>query len=249
MSTSPAILLVEDDPDLAALLRLHLEDLGFRCDHCVDGADGLARAQAGPYALVVLDGMLPTLDGLEVCKQLRATGSTTPVLMLTARGEEVDKVLGLEFGADDYVTKPFAVRELLARVKALLRRVELDRLDGDRAESGLAEPFTVGTLRIEPEKRRALLGGEPVELTAKEFELLTLFARHPGRVFPRMELLERVWGYTHEGYTHTVNSHINRLRAKIEPDPANPRYVRTVWGVGYRFAEPDELVAEPPAFP
>ncbi|HEX8385511.1 MAG TPA: response regulator transcription factor [Rubricoccaceae bacterium] len=247
MSTTPAILLVEDDPDLAALLRLHLEDLGFRCDHSADGADGLARALAGPYALVVLDGMLPSLDGVEVCKRLRAAGSATPVLMLTARGEEVDKVLGLELGADDYVTKPFAVRELLARVKALLRRVELDRHDADRG--GETEPFTVGALRIEPEKRRALLGDEPVELTAKEFELLALFARHPGRVFPRMELLERVWGYTHEGYTHTVNSHINRLRAKIEPDPARPLYVRTVWGVGYRFAEPDELAAEPSTIP
>ena len=244
MTPPAAILLVEDDPDLAALLRLHLEDLGLRCDHSADGADGLALALAGPYALVVLDVMLPTLGGLEVCRRLRAAGRSTPVLMLTARGEEVDKVLGLELGADDYVTKPFALREVLARVRALLRRAELNRTEG-----AAVQPVTVGALRIEPDKRRALLDGVPVELTAKEFDLLALFASHPGRVFPRTELLERVWGYTHEGYNHTVNSHINRLRAKIESDPARPRYVRTVWGVGYRFAEPAELAAEPPALP
>lgn len=245
MTPSPTLLLVEDDPDLAALLRLHFDELEIACDHRADGESGLAAALAAPYALIVLDVMLPRLDGLEVCKRLRAAGCTTPVLMLTSRGEEVDKVLGLELGADDYVTKPFSLRELLARVKALLRRVEFARADGAPGEP--QEPVEVGALRLEPEKRRVFLGGAPVELTAKEFDLLALFARHPGRVFPRMELLERVWGYTHEGYSHTVNSHINRLRAKIEPDPTHPRYVRTVWGVGYRFAEPGELEGRPEA--
>lgn len=238
MGPTSAILIVEDDPDLAALLRLHLGELGFVCDHAADGESGLDAALREPYALVVLDLMLPRLDGLEVCKRLRQAGRTTPVLMLTSRGEEFDKVLGLELGADDYLSKPFSIRELLARVKALLRRVELDRVDG------LADgPVSIGALTIEPEKRRVVLDGEPIELTAKEFDLLLTFARNPGRVFPRMELLEQVWGYTHEGYSHTVNSHINRLRAKIEPDPTHPLYVRTVWGVGYRFAEPAELGA------
>ncbi len=235
--TAPAsILVVEDDPDLAALLRLHLDDLGHACEVAHDGATGLARALEGAFDLLVLDVMLPGLDGLEVVKRLRAAGRSTPVLMLTARGDEVDKVLGLELGADDYVTKPFALREVLARVKALLRRVRLDTAPAEDAA-----PFAVGPLQVEPAKRRVVLDEAPVELTAKEFDLLALLARHPGRVFTRLELLDRVWGYSHDGYSHTVNSHINRLRAKIEPDPASPRFVRTVWGVGYRFAEAAEL--------
>ena len=237
MSREPAILLVEDEPDIADLLSLHLGDLGYRIDVVADGALALQKALAESYALIILDLMLPGMDGLEVCKQLRASERPTPILMLTAKSEEVDKVLGLELGADDYVTKPFSIRELIARIRALLRRVELDQPEEEVAE------VVVGDLRIEPSKRKVRMAGEVVELTAKEFDLLSLFAQHPGRAFSRQELLDKVWGYQYAGYSHTVNSHINRLRSKIEPDPASPRYVQTVWGVGYRFTEAEELDA------
>ena len=233
----PAILLVEDEPDIAELLSLHLGDLGYRVDAVADGALALQKALGEAYALIILDLMLPGMNGLEVCKQLRTSQRTTPILMLTAKSEEVDKVLGLEIGADDYVTKPFSIRELIARVRALLRRVELDQPEEEVAE------VVCGELLIEPAKRKVRVAGEPVELTAKEFDLLALFAQHPGRAFSRQELLDKVWGYQYAGYSHTVNSHINRLRSKIEPDPASPRYVQTVWGVGYRFAETEELDA------
>ncbi|MEM1043629.1 MAG: response regulator transcription factor [Bacteroidota bacterium] len=238
MTKDPAILLVEDEPDIADLLTLHLGDLGYRVDAVADGALGLQKALAEPYALIILDLMLPGMNGLEVCKAIRASQRTTPILMLTSKSEEVDKVLGLELGADDYVTKPFSIRELIARVRALLRRVELGQPEEEVGELAL------GDLLIEVSKRKVRLGGEPVELTAKEFDLLALFAQHPGRAYSRQELLDKVWGYQYAGYSHTVNSHINRLRSKIEPDPANPRYVQTVWGVGYRFAEEQELVSD-----
>ena len=237
MGRKPAILLVEDEPDIADLLSLHLGDLGYRVDAVADGALALQKALSEAYALIILDLMLPGMSGLEVCKQLRASQRATPILMLTAKSEEVDKVLGLETGADDYVTKPFSIRELIARVRALLRRVELDQPEEEVGE------VVCGDLLIEPAKRKVRVAGEPVELTAKEFDLLSLFAQHPGRAFSRQELLDKVWGYQYAGYSHTVNSHINRLRSKIEPDPTNPRYVQTVWGVGYRFAEAEELGA------
>ena len=236
MNREPAILLVEDEPDIADLLQIHLSDLGYRVDAVADGALGLQKALAQPYALIILDLMLPGMDGLEVCKRLRASERATPILMLTSKSEEVDKVLGLELGADDYVTKPFSIRELIARVRALLRRVELDQ-----PESEEVDELVFGELRIEPTKRKVQLEGEYVELTAKEFDLLAIFARNPGKAFSRQELLDKVWGYQYAGYSHTVNSHINRLRSKIEPDPSNPRYVQTVWGVGYRFTEAQEL--------
>lgn len=237
MPQDPAILLVEDEPDIADLLTLHLSDLGYRIDAVADGALALQKALATPYALIILDLMLPHLSGTEVCRQLRERERTTPILMLTAKSEERDKVLGLDLGADDYVTKPFSISELLARVRALLRRVELDQPHEASAE------ISFGGLVIEPAKRKVQVEGEAVELTAKEFDLLTLFARNPGRAFSRQELLDKVWGYQYAGYSHTVNSHINRLRSKIEPDPSTPRYVQTVWGVGYRFAEEEELAA------
>ena len=239
-SAATAILVVEDDPALQDLLELHLGDLGYRVDVVGDGRQGLERARIGDYALVILDRMLPGMEGLAVCRALRAEGDTTPVLLLTARGEEGDKVGGLEGGADDYVTKPFSIRELLARVGALIRR---RRLDHAEAEGDARRDLAFGPLVLSPQKRAATLDGTPVELTAKEFDLLALFARNPGRAFSRQELLDLVWGYQYAGYSHTVNSHINRLRGKIEPDPANPRFIRTVWGVGYRFAERGELDA------
>ncbi|MEM7349415.1 MAG: response regulator transcription factor [Acidobacteriota bacterium] len=224
------VLVVEDELELARLVELHLSDAGFEVTLAHDGPRGLELATSNPFDAVILDLMLPGLDGLDVCQQIRRQQVYTPILMLTARSSEGDRVLGLEVGADDYLTKPFSVRELVARVKAIFRRVE--------AMARREEAITVGELHIDPEKRSATLGEKPLSLTAKEFDLLAHFARHPGRVYSRAELLDQVWGYGYGGYEHTVNSHINRLRAKIEQDPAQPRYVLTVWGVGYKLFDP-----------
>jgi DNA-binding response OmpR family regulator len=229
------VLIVEDEPDIARLVREHLADIG--CDAVIAGNGARARAlfAAGDVALVVLDRMLPDSDGLALCREFRQADATLPILMLTAKSTELDRVVGLEVGADDYLAKPFSVAELVARVRALFRRV--DAL-GQAAPVDDAEPRVVhGELVIDVPRRRVSVAGREVDLTAREFDLLLFFARHPGRVFSRMQLLDKVWGYNHEGYEHTVNSHINRLRAKIEPEPSAPRYVLTVWGVGYRFAE------------
>jgi DNA-binding response OmpR family regulator len=174
------------------------------------------------------------MDGIEVCRRIRERGAYVPIVMLTSRSSETDRVVGLEVGADDYVTKPFSIRELLARVKAILRRV--DQTGQERSQE-MQRPIAAGALMIDPGRRTVTLQETPVDLTAKEFDLLLYFASHPGRVFTRAQLLDAVWGYGHDGYEHTVNSHINRLRAKIEQDPAAPRYVLTVWGVGYKFSE------------
>ena len=228
----PSLLVVEDDTDLADLLDLHLSDAGFEVTVVGDGALALQTALATNYDAIVLDLMLPGLTGIEVCERLREAGRTVPVLMLTARGSEEDRIQGLECGADDYVPKPFSVREVVARVRAMLRRVGYDRPEEDPDET-----LAFGELAVRPHDRHVSRDGQPVELTAKELDLLLLFARHPGRAFSRQELLDQVWGVQFSGYAHTVNTHINRLRAKIEPDPAEPTYVQTVWGIGYRFAE------------
>ncbi len=228
-------LIVEDDHDIARLVRLHLEDLGCAVTLATDGHQGLVEAEGRRWDLVVLDLSLPGPDGLDICKRIRTSaGAYVPVLMLTARSSELDRVLGLELGADDYLTKPFSVLELVARVKALFRRV--DALSD--ADDGSPEPaLSHGGLSIDPARRAVAIHGRQVRLTAREFDLLEHFARHPGRVFTRAQLLDAVWGYSHAGYEHTVNSHINRLRAKIEDDPAQPQWVETVWGVGYRLSE------------
>ncbi len=230
---SRRILVIEDNRDIAHLLQLHLNDAAYTVELATDGVEGLARLRAGRYDLVILDLMLPRLDGLEVCRRLRTGGNHTPVLMLTAKSAELDRVLGLEIGADDYLTKPFSIRELLARVKALFRRVDVL---ADERESMLPL-IRAGGLVINPETRSVLVNGRAVELTAKEFDLLFHLARHAGRVYSRTQLLNEVWGYGHDGYEHTVNSHINRLRAKIEDSAAAPKYVLTVWGVGYKFTD------------
>lgn len=231
------ILVIEDDRDIARLIELHLRDIGCAVQVEHDGLTGLEQALSTPYDLIILDLMLPRLDGLELCRRLRARPNYTPILMLTAKSSELDRVLGLEFGADDYLTKPFSIRELLARVKALFRRIEAI---GAQSAPASQEQIRVGELVIDVPRRQVTLQGKPVHLTAKEFALLLQFARHPGRVYTRAELLDLVWGYGYEGYEHTVNSHINRLRAKIEQDPAHPRYILTVWGIGYRFFDPRE---------
>lgn len=199
-----------------------------------DGTAGLTKADSNNYDLVILDLMLPGLDGIEICQRLRRKSSYVPILMLTAKSSEMDRVVGLEVGADDYVTKPFSIRELLARVKAIFRRVD-ELTDGAKEE--LSAVIRTGDLVIDPIKRSAHIADRTVDLTAKEFDLLLHFARNPGKVYTRSQLLDIVWGYGHEGYEHTVNSHINRLRSKIEKDPAHPVYVLTVWGVGYKFID------------
>jgi len=228
------VLIVEDDKDIAHLVELHLKDQGCICDVTGDGEVGLEKALKSQYDLIILDLMLPNVDGMEICKEVRLEKNNTPILMLTSRSEELDRVLGLELGADDYLTKPFSVRELIARVKAIFRRVEAVKEDIDGAGKKLVQ---FGDLTIDIEKRKVTLRGNKIDLTAKEFDLLVLFAKNPGKAYSRQALLDSVWGYTFEGYDHTVNSHINRLRSKIEADPSNPKYIQTVWGVGYKFAE------------
>jgi DNA-binding response OmpR family regulator len=226
------ILVIEDDPDISHLLEIHLGDIAFEVEVANNGTEGLRRAASRPYSLILLDLMLPGLDGLEVCRRLRGRSSSTPILMLTAKSSELDRVLGLELGADDYLTKPFSIKELQARIKAILRRVE-----PARSAASADERLESRSLVIDIPGRGVTVDAVPVELTAREFDLLLHFARNPGRVYSRQQLLDLVWGYSHTGYEHTVNSHINRLRKKIEPDPDHPRYIETVWGVGYRFRD------------
>lgn len=225
------ILLVEDDPEITRLLRLHFDGAQYGLTSCTTSKEALKSLASGTYDLVLLDISLPDGNGMEICKQLRATDTQTPVLMLTCHGDESDKVLALEIGADDYVTKPFGILELTARVKAVMRR--------SQQVSSLADPkeISVKDLVIDAGKRKACLKGERLELTVKEFDLLQLLAGHPGKVFTRKELLQEVWGFAFSGYEHTVTSHINRLRLKLESDLAHPQYILTAWGLGYRFAE------------
>ena len=232
---SKHILVVEDDKDIADLLKMHLGDLGADVAIAHSGTQGLAQLENHRYDLAILDLMLPGMDGLDLCKHIRARDDYTPILMLTAKSSELDRVIGLEIGADDYLTKPFNIRELLARVKAIFRRVESLSPATDVAQN--RQTLHIDELSIDASKRSVLLQGKSIELTAKEFDLLWHFAHHPGQVFTRAQLLDSIWGYGHDGYEHTVNSHINRLRTKIEQDPSNPRYILTVWGVGYKFNE------------
>jgi len=229
------ILVIEDEPQLARLVEMHLEDAGYRIESAFTGSDGLARASRTQFDLIVLDLMLPDMDGLDVCRELRTRRDYTPILMLTARSSELDRVLGLELGADDYLTKPFNVRELVARVKAIFRRVERLAQQRDDVDVG---PLEFDGLIIDQDRRQVTVQRRAVHLTAREFDLLVQFARRPGRVYTRAQLLDLVWGYGAGSYEHTVNSHINRLRAKIEDDPSEPRFIQTVWGVGYRFFDP-----------
>ena len=239
MSVAQRALIIEDDPDIAEVVAINLRDLGLETERAADGRTGLQKALERPYALIVLDLTLPKMDGLSVCTRIREKNPSTPILMLTAKAEEIDRVRGLEIGADDYVTKPFSIRELMARVKALLRRVQADRESAAPAAGD--EVVEIGGITLDISRRKVTRAGIPLSLTVKEFELLALLARNPGRTYSRADLLNLVWGHQYEGFEHTVNSHINRLRAKIENDPGHPRLLKTVWGVGYRFSEPGEL--------
>ena len=225
------VLVIEDDPDIVELLQIHLEDLDCNVSKAMNGKVGLELAETGNFSLIILDLMLPEVDGLEVCRRIRAQKNYTPILMLTAKVEEVDKIIGLETGADDYMTKPFNVREFISRVKAIFRRVSM-------IEEQSREPNKIlehNSLHIDMIKRKVMYENNVISLTPKEFDLLVLMASHPGRSYKRDELLNLVWGYEFSGYEHAVNSHVNRLRAKLEPDVDNPRFILTTWGVGYKF--------------
>ena len=231
------ILVVDDEERMVRFIRMNLEHDGFQVGEAFNGKQAIQKIRDFTPDLILLDVMMPDIDGFDVLETIRDF-SNVPVIMLTAKGEEDDRVRGLEHGADDYITKPFSLRELLARVKAILRRVSAVK---QAASSDDQTEIHIPGLSIFLEKRKIILHGNPVDLTAKEFDLLALFATHPGRAYSRQELLDIIWGYQFDGYDHTVNSHINRLRSKIEHNPSNPTYVKTVWCVGYRFVEPEEL--------
>lgn len=225
------VIVVEDNKDISALVKLHLSDIGIEVDAFYDGVSGWENINQNTYDLIILDIMLPGMDGLEICKKIRSTSKTyTPILMLTSRASEMDRVLGLESGADDYLTKPFSLMEMVARVKALIRRNDAMQVKPENTEK-----LQFMGLSINTKTREVIKQEQQLILTAKEFDLLLHFARHPGQVFDRMQLLDKVWGYGHEGYEHTVNSHINRLRGKLETDPRTPKFIKTIWGVGYQF--------------
>jgi len=226
------IFLVEDDPQITTLLNLHLNSQTHTLTSCGRGQDALKNIERNEYDLIILDIMLPDISGLSICKKLRDQDNQTPIIMLTSRSDESDKVLALEMGADDYITKPFGVLELVARTKALLRRTS--PAETETAGKPIIEH---GAIQIDRDKRKVLLNGERLDLTLKEFDLLYLLASNPGKPYSRKDLLELVWGFAFQGYEHTVTAHINRLRIKIEPDPNTPVYILTSWGIGYRFAE------------
>jgi len=234
MTAAKCVLIVEDDPHIADLLRLHLGDEGYVVQHAADGDAGMRLLeQEGPWDALVLDVMLPGVDGLQICRRARAMARYVPIIIISARGSETQRIVGLELGADDYLAKPFSLPELVARVRALLRRAEA-MAQSARMDAGA---ITVGGLHLDPLARTASNDGQELELTPREFDLLLFFARNPDQVFARAELLDQVWGYGHDGYEHTVNTHINRLRNKIEADPATPRRLLTVWGRGYKLVD------------
>ncbi len=214
------------------MVKLHVSEICDKVEIANDGLQGYKMALNREWSAIILDLRLPGMDGLDICRQLRAKGKYTPILMLTAKSTELDRVLGLEIGADDYLTKPFSVLELVARVKALMRR--FDAAVGYSAKT-TSNNLSFEGLQIIVDERKVLLNNKTIELTAKEFDLLHFFASNPDKVYKRSQLLDQVWGYGHDGYEHTVNSHMNRLRAKIEPDEDEFKYIKTIWGVGYKF--------------
>ncbi len=229
-----SILVIEDDPEIVKLLEIHLSDLPANVITTNDGQQGLFMAISNPPDLIILDIMLPGLNGLEVCRKLKEHQVFSPIIMLTAKSEEIDRILGLEMGADDYITKPFSIRELLARIKAVFRFKRMVVESMVRQESSALK---FENLEIDIQKRKVVKSGEKIDLSPKEFELLVLLASNPGRSYSRSELLNLIWGYDFDGYEHTINSTINRLRVKIETDMSKPCYILTKWGVGYMFNE------------
>lgn len=234
---SNKILLVEDDPDIAKLVRMHVEQEGLELTHAPDGEAGLELALSKTFRAVILDWKLPKMDGLEVCRRIRERDKALPIIMLTSRDAEIDKILGLEIGADDYVTKPFSPRELLARIRAMLRRSSEMR----ESSSAVGDELSFGPLTINIAKHTVTKNGAELSLTAKEFDLLAYFASHPGRAFTRSQLLQAVWEYDADGYEPVVTTYINRLRTKIEDNSSAPVFVKTVQGLGYKFVEKAEF--------
>ena len=232
------VLLVEDDQDIADLITLHLSELSLQVEHCLSGEQALQQFNQQNYALVLLDVMLPGISGLDVCKQVRASKPEQIIIMITSRNTELDRVLGLELGADDYMAKPFSIPELQARIRSQLRRLHLlNQKETEQAAQHLPERYlSIGSLQIDSTLHKTMLEGRELELTSTEFDLLFYLASHPEQVFSREQLLSSVWGYHHSGYEHTVNSHINRLRNKVEKNATKPEIVQTVWGVGYKFS-------------
>lgn len=231
---SHSVLVVEDDPDIADLIRVNLSELGIDAVLHNNGREGLEAAQHNAFDLLVLDVMLPEVSGLDICRSIRYSKPEQAILMLTSKNSETDRVLGLELGADDYMTKPFSVRELQARVRSHLRRLEVYRQNQITHESP-DKIIKVGSLEVNPTHHTISINKRILDLTSTEYDLVHYLAKHPNQVFSRTQLLEKVWGYHHSGYEHTVNSHINRLRAKIEKDATSPKIIETVWGVGYKL--------------
>ena len=232
-----SILVVEDEQDIADLISVHLRELSLNVDHSLTGEKALELAFTNNYSLILLDVMLPGISGLDVCRQIRDKKPAQAILMLTSRTSETDRVVGLELGADDYMTKPFSVRELQARVRSQLRRVHLmsSLTSAQNDENTHDQTLCLESLQIDISTHKVMLAGKALDLTSTEFDLIFYLASHPDQVFSRSQLLSAVWGYHHSGYEHTVNSHINRLRNKLEKDPTKPEIVQTVWGVGYKF--------------
>lgn len=227
------ILIIEDDRDIADLIAIHMVDNGHEATKILDGRGGLIMAMEKEYDLIILDLKLPGMDGLEICKKMRQEKIETPIIMLTSKSEEIDKILGLEFGADDYMTKPFSIRELVARVKSVLRRGKREVRDTIKPDRILeCEHFY-----LDVSKRIVKAYDKQVELSPKEFDMLVLMATNPGKTYSRSDLLNQVWGVDFEGFEHTVNSHINRLRSKIEKNMNEPEFILTTWGVGYKFKD------------
>ncbi|MDX2127700.1 MAG: response regulator transcription factor [Chloroherpetonaceae bacterium] len=228
------VLIIEDDADIAQLIALNLRDIECGAEIVTNGLDGVLFASQSNFDVIILDIMLPKLNGIDACRQIRAKKVQTPIIMLTSKSEEGDKLEALEIGADDYVTKPFSVKELMARVKARIRRFSPEK---ELSFIGAEKQLIRGPIRLDNDNHRAFLEGKPLNLTQKEFELLNLMMKNPGRAFSRSELLDLIWGDHFSGYEHTVNSHINRLRMKIEADSESPTLILTVWGIGYKFNE------------
>jgi two-component system alkaline phosphatase synthesis response regulator PhoP len=232
------ILVIEDDENIAELIKLSLIDHPYDITIKHNGFEGFELAKKGEFHAVLLDIMLPEMNGVEICRQLRVLNITSVIIMLTAKSTEIDKILALEIGADDYITKPFSPRELLARVNARMRRFELgNQTEDSTSQNGTNNNLAFDELNINIEKRKVEKHGKLIELTPKEFDLLVHLASNPGKTYNREQLLNKIWSYDFEGFEHTVNSHINRLRAKIEDNPNKPKFILTTWGVGYKFYE------------
>lgn len=237
------IVIVEDDASIAEMLSFHMKAQGYQITHFADGEAARQNLMKHDYDLVLLDIMLPNCNGLDICKALRQKNPALPILMLTSLDGEIDRVIGLELGADDYLTKPFSMRECTARVKALLRRSQL-AAPSTEPEKPDAEQLTIAELSLDSGSRVVTVDGREIDLTAREFDLLFYLAQNHGRVYSRSQLLDAVWGYSHDGYEHTINTHINRLRNKLKRSDGLSDFIQTVWGVGYKFVNPDQVDKE-----